>query len=704
MLSAYAVPILVMSLMLFVPGYLALRCLGARRTLRLCCAPVITIALVSVLGQLFAFAGITASPANTLAPLVAVPALCLVTLVALRKRSLPAWPRTRDAWVEVAVPALFALIGMAAGANLLLQRLPEASSILQCYDVTQHLNAIRAIADSGRFTSVGVGYYMSAADAAIDPVGFTQFYPSAWHVSCALFVQLTGASVPVAINVSMYVFSSLVFPLGVAAFLSQALAHSRRTRLAGAIVACAFVSFPWVLLIFGPLYPNLAALACVPAAMALFVRVFERCASRSARALAVVAFLASCAGLVLMHPNAIFTAVIILAPWCVHAILAWGRQEGLTRKRRTAFACGFVLFCVLVWVGCYKSPFFSDIVNHVWPAFASPVQELVNILTQTYTFYFFYEIAAQVLLGILVIVGLVRAAYDERTRWMAVSYGLACLACFVCATNIGGPLVHLLGGFWYTDAVRLAAVAVLAGIPLAAIGLTWVIETLCDVLRRYNKRLGRATHPRLVAVAVVVGFLVLNFLPSFDWPGAHVTFDPVKRAEMVAKGTDDQNRTVHTTFGDYRAVFNENYLYNAPLSPEEETFLERVRERIGSDELVLNNPMDGSFLAYGAHNVRVYYRDFTKFHNEGLDNDTSKAIRLHLREYATDPDVQAAVKAVGARYVLVLSEVGSEGSFVNLRRDFMTDEFEGISSITDETPGFTLLERSGDLALYEINE
>ena len=147
---------------------------------------------------------------------------------------------------------------------------------------------------------------------------------------------------------------------------------------------------------------------------------------------------------------------------------------------------------------------------------------------------------------------------------------------------------------------------------------------------------------------------------------------------------------------------NQEYLKQIPLDLQEQSFLDRVAQTIPEGELLLNNPMDGSFLAYGSDGLRVYYRDFTKFHNDGLDSDESKLIRKHLCDISDNDEVRRAVEGIGAHYVLVLSEQHSAESYINLRKDYQTDEFSGISSITPDTPGFELVLQDGSLALYEI--
>ena len=51
-----------------------------------------------------------------------------------------------------------------------------------------------------------------------------------------------------------------------------------------------------------------------------------------------------------------------------------------------------------------------------------------------------------------------------------------------------------------------------------------------------------------------------------------------------------------------------------------------------------------------------------------------------------------------------MSTVNSEGSFIGGRGGYKPESFSGITSITRETPGFTLVLAQGDLALYRIDK
>ena len=126
-----------------------------------------------------------------------------------------------------------------------------------------------------------------------------------------------------------------------------------------------------------------------------------------------------------------------------------------------------------------------------------------------------------------------------------------------------------------------------------------------------------------------------------------------------------------------------------PVTEEERQFLLKVIDLTGSKDLVINNPMDGSFLAYGFDNIRAYYRSFA--HNGWDESPESTLIRTNLVNMASDPDVRAAVNKIDAKYVLIISESWADDSYINLRGGFNPSLYQGITSITPETPGFELI-------------
>ena len=179
-------------------------------------------------------------------------------------------------------------------------------------------------------------------------------------------------------------------------------------------------------------------------------------------------------------------------------------------------------------------------------------------------------------------------------------------------------------------------------------------------------------------------------MPEFSLPGIHHEYTAQEVQQSSDKEWRDWPKSVHTTFGDYRDISSEVYSYQAPLDMTEKVFLRKCTAMVEEGALVVNDPMDGSFLGYGMDGLRMYYRNFTHLGTES-ETEESRIIRTRLTDYTTDAEVQAAVDAVDAKYV------------IQLRGDYRPDLTSGINSITDETSGFTCVYRVGPMALYRIN-
>jgi hypothetical protein len=139
---------------------------------------------------------------------------------------------------------------------------------------------------------------------------------------------------------------------------------------------------------------------------------------------------------------------------------------------------------------------------------------------------------------------------------------------------------------------------------------------------------------------------------------------------------------------------------NRVYGSDEQAFVDKAREITGND-LVLNYPADGSSFCYPVNDMNIYYRS-TKVKN---GTDDAKVIRMKLADYAHNAKAQAAVKAVGARYLLKLDHgliPREEGKWFRQFRD--PEHWTGIEAVGDSTPGFTLLLSEGDMRLYRIEE
>lgn len=120
---------------------------------------------------------------------------------------------------------------------------------------------------------------------------------------------------------------------------------------------------------------------------------------------------------------------------------------------------------------------------------------------------------------------------------------------------------------------------------------------------------------------------------------------------------------------------------------------------MAGDELIINNPFDGSVYGYAANDLNLMYRKFSSF-GKG-ETAVSKQIRHGLDRISYDSLIARDVKQSGAKYLLVLDygENGREG--VDMP-GYHKSGWTGIDSVNDSTPGFSLVLSEKDMRLYSI--
>ena len=235
----------------------------------------------------------------------------------------------------------------------------------------------------------------------------------------------------------------------------------------------------------------------------------------------------------------------------------------------------------------------------------------------------------------------------------------------------------------------------LFAMPIAALGLD-AAASLFGLAAKRDAETPPARHasaqptttPRHSALgaALLTGIVVLTFLPTLTFPvGDGITI-------KTAFGT------ASTKVGERYATTND-HIYGA----DEIAFVESALKTIPEGALVLNSPNDGSVWAYGANDLNTYYRHTRPW----SDIEQSALIREHLSEYATNEDVQNAVKYTGAEYVLLLDKnvAYDKGIWLGQYHEKDGDDWVGINSIDDDTPGFEVVLAEGDeMRLYKIQD
>lgn len=631
-----------------------------------------------------------------------------VALSAIRAKTgwAPASPEQPSLWVMV----LYVAVGCALFAFLFLRNAGGFDWFLQFNDNSAHLTRIRAMVDGSTTSpiqSMMYGANVLSNQTPFDPAstGFSapaSFYPVAYHNVAALVLATGVAPIAVVQNAVNAAFTAVVYPLGVCALISQVTNGNGRAVLLGAVACGASYAFPLRALVIHQNYPNVAAFCCIPLVAALMVAAFpvDDNAEKGARCLNVSfeplsLWLVSLLGVVDLHPNTVIVCAMVAGCFVMGRIVpAWART--LPRKVTSVllFACaemGVLVVCLSLWLFCLVSPIFQSTVSFLW-TWTVPAPEALDLVA----FLGLRVPVAQPLLAATVVIGLVWCVSHRGRGWVALVYGVLVTVFF--ANAVGSPTVkRIFAGFFYTDPDRTAALVGLWASVVAVFGLYAVVKLLVWIVRFVMEHVsGREGAPRaipwFIAVVVCVLFSIGNYgealaVDSYPANDDHSYISPSEDLPGGAFAWQEQELRWHAD--PYHSMFYRRC---------DADFMDRVISITGTSDLILNIPLDGSMYAYPLDDANVLYkRELTD-----EDSPTSREIRLHLNEYAENPEVQKAVEELGAKYVLQLSGKTSEGANYSDYDGNRADDWTGISSITAETPGFELLLNDGPMNLYRI--
>ena len=332
----------------------------------------------------------------------------------------------------------------------------------------------------------------------------------------------------------------------------------------------------------------------------------------------------------------------------------------------------------------YHLPFLSAVVEHSWGAAQYPLEAVLHTLMLG-----FMDDGVQLVLMVFVFVGMFWTLKERRWLWLSASYVLAC-GMFIVGVSTSGRLQHLLTGFWYTDYYRVAAMAAIFGIPLAAMGVALVARTIARLLSRSrDKAPAWATS---IACALCAFVLVWGTF-FLDDPRADIS--PSSEVPNMGRGA--------MTLVWQRLSWQNNvdYIYTTA----EKEFVAEVEQVLPEGAVVINNPNDGSCFCYVVDGMRTYYR-YLRTYGEGGETEDSALIRSRLDSISYDDRVKEAVENVGAEYLLLLDQ----GRWYNPSDPdsnffFTYDDnslWAGIDYVRDSTPGFEVVLARDDMRLYRI--
>lgn len=649
---------------LYVPGYLVGRAVSLERFASVAVAPAFSVAALVILGVVLNAAHVRCDGWMLL---LACAALCLLIYGVCRVlrglRGVDGRTHlTRNAvdgeWVLVAL-----YIGVAAVVSLVVfvHAMGDPVSFSRNDDTTVHLSVVRGFLDSGTFSTLNVTKYLDLGESG-------GYYPAAWHVATAVLASFVGNQVALATNAMILVVCVFVLPVGLLFLLRQLFPDNKLALYAGSLFSVAFCGYPWGFVVFGQLLSNLLSFALIPGALGLLISSLN--ASGPSKSGFAVAYACSMISVALAQPNGAFTLGIWSVAFAV-SHLGSKRSDGYWSGKRTAIILCFI--ACAAWVLLFAAPPLQGVVTYSWkPTLSIPKAIVAGLL-----FMFTNREGVQPFLTVLVLLGIAKTLKDRRLRWLSVSY-IAAFSFYVIDVATDGFMKQLLTGFWYTDCYRTGAMTALFAIPLAALGFAWLVKLGAGLLGKM--RFGRqgSNNSCVVAMVLVVLLAVCQFAPV-----------------RFAFGKTD----VRPGLMKIHAEVSSRYSWEKGLTSEEDAFAKRVMSLAGHD-CVVNVPSDGSCWSYGVEGLNTLFRRSATAGPSGSE-PYATVLRTQLCDYAVSDEVREAVEKTGARYVMLLDEKSYDDRTV-VKFRYKEEDWVGIESITQDTPGFTLVLSEGDMRLYRI--
>lgn len=647
--------LLVTAGLVVLPGLLVALALRFRGFSVLALAPAFSAAVVGVFGIAGGILGIDWSIWVYLAGTALT---CLAGWIAttIRTRntdgSLPARSGYASPWRTVWVPLTAFVLAAAMVSRRVMQLIGQPEHFAQNFDNVFHLNAIRYVLETGNASSLTLGELQGEGSVGV--------YPAVWHSFAALTVQLTDASIPLAENSINIVSAGIVWTLSSIFFARSVFGNNALITLAAGVLSASQIAFPFLLLVWGPLFPNTLATSMLPLLLGIVVRLFRGAELDEDQRLQRswwIAGLLALAGASTAHMSVVNALLVFSLPLIV---TFWWRAL----KRRLsppAARSGLAVFAVLTVIGAiaamllwlYLRPGFYD----SWGPNDTTGGAIGEALTNS-------PMGTPVnwLVTILVIAGVAYLFQIRKHRWLIVSYAFTVTFYVVDASQQRGFLRNFLTGNWYQDTNRLAAFLPLFATVLGAVGVWAIVQWVRNVLperivRKAEDRSTLGRSVRLGGAAVITAALAL--MGYFGPVQAYIQFT------MSLYSFDE----------------------SSPLfTPTELELVEDLDDYVPEDSVVADNPWNGGSMAYAFGGQEVLTPHM--FANQDPER---LLISADLPEFT--PEVCAALEDENVDYVLdfgtrALADTGPE--------------YAGVMDLAGK-PGFELVKSTGpESNLYKI--
>lgn len=606
--------ILTAVLLILLPGLATSVAIRMRGILTLLVAPAFSVGTIAFLALIFPFVGLAWTPAPVLVGCAVVSTIAFFVSKFWGSRRSRTFEPQISAHLTSVVGIGFAIVTVVLGAQMATAMI-HPDSISQTYDNVFHLNAVRWAMESQNASPLNLGAFTGISA-----------YPAAWHGIVALVGEITGASIPVAVNATSLAIGAVAWPLGTLFLVFAVAGYRKAAAVIGLLFSAGFATFPILMIDWGVLYPNLLSISVLPTALGLaFTALGLGFHERPPAPIVWLSAALAAAGVALAHPSTLMALLAFALPgvlgryYCkIRDLRALNTVES---KRRSLILSGALVAGLLALTALWyflRPP--ADSAN--WRVVETPAQALGELMLNS-----FLGRPTQVLVSICLIAGLAHLWITKSRRWLIGTYVIGA-GLFFFAAGYDASIRQFITGVWYYDSYRLAAL-----LPVVVIGPA-VIGSLClmDWLRGRLQALDRAT------------FMTARFLGRPGRTRQRVLAGGVYALALASLVPQllPANSAAFRAHWSYRSAED-----SALLSPEERTLLERLPQTTEPGASIAGLPSSGTSLAYALAGRTVIQPHILTTHGSDID-----VVNAGLKDAAQFPAVCEAVRKLNVRYVL----------------------------------------------------
>ncbi|WP_369044865.1 DUF6541 family protein [Sinomonas sp. P10A9] len=494
----------------------------------------------------------------------------------------------------------------------------DPSNFSQTFDNVYHLNAIRRIVDTQNGSSLTIGNLTDASQG---------FYPAAMHDMIALVVHFTGASIPIAVNLTTIAIGAVIWPLSCLFLVARVVGYRAVPILITGAFASGFSSFPYLMVAFGVLYPNHLAIALLPAALGLALEALRVAKARTEQPWGAWVLLVVCLpGLSLAHPSTTIALLAFALPALLFRLVAevakYRRRETSGRKALWwAFGtAGYVGAVLVVWIKLRPSLSAAP-----WGPFQTNARAIGEVVANapmgtTIT----WIMTPATVLGLYIL-----ARHVRKMWWILGMYVVGAVLYIIASSWSLGGFRTFMVGVWYNDSFRLAALLPVVTLPVAVFGAEWVVWRVRALLvtLRHSEQL----HGWLTAFRNAPGWLTST---APVW--LLIVF-------FCAGSQGGTLSNVQSRLDDVFALKDTSAL----ITPDKLAIIEKAKELIPAGDSVVANPYMGGALVYALAD-----RQAVAPHIFGTRNPTEEIVLDHWDEASYNTQVCPAIRELRAYWAL----------------------------------------------------